>query len=209
MTTSTTNADAPANASIWPTLITGARILLGPVVAGLILWAGWVLYEDPLLSGFIYALTAIIFVIAALSDWVDGWLARKLNAVTPLGAALDHCADKVLVTCALVALAYTALPFQLMIAAIILLARDVFVAGLREGLSQSGRALPVGQLGKWKAAAEMAGIATFLAFQTSTLLDGPPRAVTGLSWAASGLLWLAAALSLVSAFGYLRAAFRR
>lgn len=189
--------------------ITAARIVMGPVVAALILWAVSVLYSDRLLAGFIYALTTLVFVIAALSDWVDGWLARKLNAVTPLGAALDHCADKVLVTCALVALAYAALPFHLVAAAVILLARDVFVAGLREGLAQAGRAPPVGQLGKWKAAAEMAGIATFMAYQSSALLFGAPRAITGLNWAASGLLWLAAALALVSCFAYLRTALRR
>lgn len=190
-------------------VITVARIIAGPIVAGLILWASYELYADRLLAGFIYAFTAVLFVIAALSDWIDGWLARKLNAVTPLGAALDHCADKVLVTCALVALAYAALPFHMVAAAVVLLARDVFVAGLREGLSQSGRSLPVSQLGKWKAAAEMAGIATFMAYQTSALLLGPPRAIEGLNWAAAGLIWLAAALALVSGAAYVRAALKR
>jgi CDP-diacylglycerol--glycerol-3-phosphate 3-phosphatidyltransferase len=195
--------------SIWPMVITVARIVCGPIVAALILWATSVLYADRLLAGFIYALTTIVFVIAALSDWVDGWLARKLDAVTPLGAALDHCADKVLVTCALVALAYAALPFHLIAASIVLLSRDVFVAGLREGLSHSGRALPVNALGKWKAATEMAGIAAFLAFQAAALLLGAPSIVLGFNWAAAWLLWTAAALALVSGFAYLQAAFRR
>ena len=192
-----------------PNALTLFRIVLGPIIAGLILWAASVLYSDRLLAGFIYALTTILFVLAALTDWADGWLARKLDAVTPMGAALDHCADKVLLTCALVALAYAALPFGLVAASVILLGREVAVAGLREGLSNSGRALPVSQLGKWKAAAEMAAVATFLAYQASALLFAAPRAVMGLEWAAHALFWIAAALALVSGAGYVRAAARR
>ena len=83
-----------------------------------------------------------------LTDWLDGWLARKFDAVTPLGAALDHVADKVLVACALVALAYAALPLHLVIAAVIILGRDIAIAGLREGISAQGGSLPVSQLRK-------------------------------------------------------------
>jgi CDP-diacylglycerol--glycerol-3-phosphate 3-phosphatidyltransferase len=131
MTSSTTSADAPApvkRKSLVPMALTITRIVLGPVTAALILWAASVLYSDRLLAGFIYALAVILFVIASLTDWLDGYLARKLDAVTPLGAALDHCADKVLITCALVALAYASLPMDLVAAAVIILGRDVAVA---------------------------------------------------------------------------------
>ncbi len=185
-----------------PLLLTLFRIVIGPVVAALILWAAESLYSDRLLAGFIFALAAILFVIAALTDWLDGWLARKLNAVTPLGAALDHCADKVLVTCALVTLAYAALPLHLTAAAVIILARDVLIAGLRESLSASGRTLPVSPIGKWKAAAEMAGVAAFLAYQSAAILLAPDGTVAGLSWAANILLWAAAGLALVSGAQY-------
>lgn len=206
MTTSTTNAEAPARAHPLPMLLTIARILCGPIVAALVLWAAQALYEDPLLSGFIYALAAIVFTLAALTDWADGFLARKLNAVTPLGAALDHCADKVLVTCALVALAYAALPLDLTAAVVIILGRDIAVAGLREGLSASGRALPVSRLGKWKAAAEMAGVVAFMLLQSAALLYAPDAWVRALSWSARFLLWSAAALALISGATYVRAA---
>lgn len=189
-----------------PTLLTMSRLALAPVVAGLILWAANELYNDRLLAGFIFALCCILVVVAALTDWLDGWLARKLNAVTPLGAALDHSADKVLVTCALLALAYAALPLNLVIAALVIVGRDLAIAGLREGLSAAGRQIPVGALGKWKAAAGMSGIAAFLAAQSSALLYGPERLVTGLGWAAQALLWAAAALAVVSASGYVSAA---
>lgn len=192
-----------------PTTLTVIRMLLGPIVAGLVLWAADSLYADPLLSGFIYALALILFALAASTDWLDGWLARKFGAVTPLGAALDHIADKVLVACVLIALAYASLPFWLVIPAIIILGRDVAIAGLREGLSAQGVSLPVSELGKWKAAAEMAGICAFLAFQSAALLDAPANVVLGLDWAARILLWVAAALALISAGQYALSAKRK
>jgi|CXWL01.1.fsa_nt_gi CDP-diacylglycerol--glycerol-3-phosphate 3-phosphatidyltransferase len=192
-----------------PLLLTLFRMAMGPVLAALVLWAAAVLYSDRLLAGFIYALALIVFVLAAATDWLDGWLARKLDAVTPLGAALDHSADKVLVTCVLAALAYAALPLPLVAAAVVILGRDVAVAGFREGISASGRTLPVSQLGKWKAAAEMAGVAAFLAFQACALLLAPAGIVLGLDWAARILLWTAATLALISGAGYAAAAFKR
>ena len=196
-----------------PTLLTIFRIVMGPVVAALILWAAHELHKDPLLAGFIYALALILFALAAATDWLDGYLARKWDAVTPLGAALDHAADKVLITCALVALAYAALPMMLVAASVLILGRDVAVAGLREGISAQGKSLPVSQLGKWKAAAEMAGVGAFLAFQTAALLApvfGLADSIDdGLSWAARILLWAAAVLALVSGAQYVGALLKR
>lgn len=210
MTSSTTtNADAPAKPSAIPTLLTVFRIVMGPVVAALVLWAANDLHSDPLLSGFVYALAFILFLIAASTDWLDGYLARKWNAVTPLGAALDHAADKVLITCVLVALAYAALPMHLVAAAVLILGRDVAVAGLREGLSAQGKSLPVSQVGKWKAAGEMAGVAAFLAYQTAALLSAGASVVIGLSWAAGILLWVAAVLALLSGAQYVGALLKR
>ncbi|ANP46934.1 hypothetical protein ATE48_13910 [Candidatus Viadribacter manganicus] len=182
---------------------------MGPVVAGMILWAATLVHADPQIAGLIYAIIFIVFLTAAATDWLDGYLARKWNAVTPLGAALDHAADKVLVTCALVALAYAALPMMLVAATILILGRDVGVAGLREGISAQGKSLPVGQLGKWKAAAEMAGVGAFLAFQASVQLSAPISVVLGLDWAARLLIWSAAVLALVSGAQYVGALMKR
>jgi CDP-diacylglycerol--glycerol-3-phosphate 3-phosphatidyltransferase len=210
MTSSTTtNADAPARKSVIPTALTIFRIAMGPVIAALVLWAATEQYADRLLAGFIYVLALTVFLLAASTDWFDGYLARKLNAVTPLGAALDHAADKVLITCVLVALAYSALPLTLVAAAVLILGRDVAVAGLREGISAQGKTLPVSQLGKWKAAAEMAGVGAFLAFQAAALLQAPVSVVLGLDWAAKLLLWSAALLALVSGAQYLGALLKR
>lgn len=209
MTSSTTSAEARARKSVLPTLLTLFRIVMGPVIAALILWAASQLHVDRLLAGFIYALCFILFVLAAVTDWLDGWLARRLGAVTPLGAALDHSADKVLITCVLLALAYAALPMLLVAAAVVILGRDVGVAGLREAIAAQGKTLPVNTLGKWKAATEMAGVGAFLAFQAGALLFTPSGVVTGLDWAARFLLWTAAALALISAAQYIGALLRR
>ena len=196
-----------------PTLLTVFRIAMGPAVASLVLWAASLLHVDAQIAGLIYALALILFVLAALTDWLDGYLARKWNAVTPLGAALDHSADKVLITCVLVALAYASLPMALVAAAVVILGRDVAVAGLREGISAQGKTLPVSQLGKWKAAAEMAGVGAFLAFEASALLAptfGAPGSVTdGLDWAARILIWSAAVLALISGAQYVAALLKR
>lgn len=209
MTTSTTNAEAPARSSALPMMLTLFRMAMGPAIAALVLWAAGQLYVDRPLAGFIYVLALLAFALAAATDWLDGWLARRMNAVTPLGAALDHTADKVLIVCVLVALAYAALPMHLVAAAVLILGRDVAIAGLREGVSAQGGALPVSQIGKWKAAGEMAGVGAFLTFQAAALLGAPSSVVLGLSWAASVLLWAAAVLALVSGGRYAFAAAKR
>lgn len=192
-----------------PLILTTFRMAMGPVIAGLVLWAASVTYRDPLLAGFIYALCLILFVLAALTDWLDGALARKYDAVSPLGAALDHTADKVLVACVLLALAYAALPLELVIAGVIILGRDVAIAGLREALGAQGKSLPVSAMGKWKAAAEMTGVGAFMAFQAAALLQADASWVIGLSWAARALIWAAAALALISGAIYAAAILRK
>lgn len=207
MTTSTTSTELPRHTTL-PMVLTISRMALGPVIAGLILTALTYVYTDRILAGLIYAVALVVFLIAAATDWLDGYFARKLNAVTPLGAALDHCADKVLIACTLLALAYAALPLDLVVAAVIVLGRDIAVAGLREGLSNSGRTLPVGSVGKWKAAAEMAGVGAFLAYAASALLTDSASIVVGLNYAARILLWAGAGLALISAAQYVGAAMK-
>jgi CDP-diacylglycerol--glycerol-3-phosphate 3-phosphatidyltransferase len=187
-----------------PTLLTIFRIVMGPVIAGLVLWGATITHVDNILAGLIYAIAAVLFVLAAITDFLDGYIARKYDAATPLGAALDHSADKVLITCVLVALAYAALPMQLVAAAVIILGRDIAVGGLREGIAAQGKTLPVSELGKWKATAEMAGVGAFLVFQASALMLAPATVVLGLDWAARILLWSAALLALISGAQYLR-----
>lgn len=204
-----TDIAATSRPSSLPMTLTIARIIAGPIVAGLVLWAETQAIIDRPLAAMLFVIAGVLFAVAALTDWLDGYLARKLNAVTPLGAALDHSADKVLVTFALVALAYQSLPLNLVIATVIILGRDVFIAGLREGLSASGRALPVSSLGKWKAVAEMAAVTALLFEEAAFLYVAPNEIYVPLAWAGRALLWLAAALALVSAAQYLEAALKK
>lgn len=187
--------------------LTLARLALAPIVAALIFWAGHGIYTQGLVvTGYLYAGACALFIVAALTDWADGALARKLGAVTPLGAALDHIADKALTASAFIALAATVLPLDLAIAGLILIVRDLAIGGLREALPG---VLPVDRLGKLKAASAMAGLAAYLAFQAVSILGGPLFALQGLIWLARTLVWAAALLALVSAGRYVAGVLRR
>lgn len=189
-----------------PLYLTLSRIIAAPIVAGLIVWAHAIVFtEGAGRAAQLYAVAGIVFVAAALTDFLDGWLARRHDAVTPVGAALDHAADKALVAAALLALAYALLRWDLVLAAVLLVVRDVAVAGLREGLSGSGRSLPVSSLGKMKAFAEMVAIAAFMFLPALVFADAGAHAV--ISWIAVTALWAAVALALMSAALYVRAAF--
>lgn len=211
MTTSTT-PEAPV--SSLPNALTVGRLVAAPVVAGLLLGAGQTMYTAGRdLTLMLLASAFLVFLLAAATDWLDGAMARKMNATSILGAALDHAADKALVTASLIALAATALPFDLTVAAAIIVTRDVAVAGLREGLSLGGRAVPVGTLGKWKTAAEMVGIGAAIALQIAALAlpdrQGQFEPLNVLLFATRASLWMAAALALWSGADYLGAALRK
>ena len=210
MTTSTT----PEAASSLPNALTVARLVAAPIVGGLILFGGQALYTAGRdLSVVLLATAFVVFVLAALTDWLDGALARKLGATSVMGAALDHAADKALVTASLIALAATALPFDMVIAAALIVTRDVTVAGLREGLSLAGRALPVSDLGKVKTVVELIGVGAAIALQIAAIVAPiGGRAVEPLvvvEFIARAALWIAAALALWSGADYARAALKK
>lgn len=194
--------------------LTIARFAAAPIVAGLLLWGSQTLFtEGRDLALVLYALALVVFVLAALTDWLDGMLARKLNATSALGAALDHSADKALTTATLVILAATALPLDLIAAAAILVTRDVAVGGLREGLSLSGRKLAVDSIGKVKTVVLMIGIGAAIAFQVAALVipaaGGPFSPLDAILWLTRAALWGAVVLALWSAADYFGAAFTK
>lgn len=140
----------------------------------------------------------IIFIVAACTDFVDGYLARKLNQVTPLGALLDPLVDKVLVTGALVALTYKgAVPAW---SVTLILFREFLVTGLRTLEATQGVVLSAGMLGKLKAVLQMVAIG-FLLFA----LDPAGRGLTSHPFASIGLAiyWAAVAMTVVSGAQYL------
>ncbi|NIZ08278.1 CDP-diacylglycerol--glycerol-3-phosphate 3-phosphatidyltransferase [Pseudooceanicola sp. HF7] len=105
-----------------------------------------------------------IFVVASLTDYVDGYLARSLDLVTKLGTMLDPIADKAMVVIALAVLMhYSSLSELLILPVALILFREVFVSGLREYLGDTAGLLKVTKLAKWKTTAQMVAIAVLLA----------------------------------------------
>jgi CDP-diacylglycerol--glycerol-3-phosphate 3-phosphatidyltransferase len=179
-----------------PTRVTLLRLACAPLIAGALAWAFLAPHRAPAL----YATALVLFTVAAATDWLDGYLARKLGQTSALGAALDHSADKAIVTAALVVLAGTGLPLELTLLGAIILTRDVAVAGLREGLALGGRALPVMRIGKVKTVFEMVGVAGAIAMRLD--LGDWTASVAGVC------LWAATALALWSGALYFASAFR-
>lgn len=140
-----------------------------------------------------------LFLAAAITDFLDGYLARKWNAVTKLGTLLDPVADKLLVAIILIFFArYTVAP---VLAVALLLLRELYVSGLREYIAQQGGTLPVSRGGKWKTALQLVAISIMLAALAYQL-------PTDIWLSGVLLLWVSVAFSLLSAFGYTRAALK-
>lgn len=192
-----TSADAARLAN----MITVSRLLAAPVIAGLILYASSA--PNDATTARVGALC--LFIIAALSDFADGWIARRFNAVTSLGAGLDHAADKALTSAVLIALSATVWPTELAAAGMVLVVRDVAVAGLREGLASGGATLPVDGLGKIKTALLMVGL--IAALLEAALIAWPKSGIADAAWLLAHLgIWGALVASLVSGVLYFRRA---
>lgn len=138
----------------------------------------------------------IIYVLAAASDWLDGYLARAWNQYSPLGRMLDPIADKLLVGIMIAALAWDgSLSGWDMIPVVAILFREFFISGLREFLGAAKVVLPVSQLAKWKTTIQLVALAIVL-FE---------RIVPGFGLVSDVALWLAGALTLWTGWQYLRA----
>ena len=145
----------------------------------------------------------VLFVAAALTDWLDGYLARAWAQQSTLGRMLDPIADKLIVGATLLMLVYdhTISGFYIW-AAVIILCREILVSGLREFLAELNVKVHVSQLAKWKTALQMIALAVLLAGPAADKLV-PRITDLGLS-----ILWLAALLSLWTVFDYLKAGVR-
>jgi len=150
----------------------------------------------------------VAFVIAAISDWFDGYFARKYGLVTPLGKLLDPVADKVLVCSAFVYLsAMQQCPVWI---TVLILAREFLITGLRQIAIEAGQVLAADRLGKWKTGMQLGYCITCLVwFATDALGSANPvmRLLHYLSrpenWLTPAFLWLALALTVVSGWNYM------
>ncbi|MDY0071299.1 MAG: CDP-diacylglycerol--glycerol-3-phosphate 3-phosphatidyltransferase [Thauera sp.] len=111
-----------------------------------------------------YAVSAAIFAIAAITDWLDGYLARRLNQSTPFGAFLDPVADKVMVAIALVLLVEREHVWWFSLSAAVIIGREIVISALREWMAEVGKrtSVAVSYIGKVKTTVQMVAIVGFL-----------------------------------------------
>lgn len=173
-----------------PTNLTLLRIALIPLLM-VIFYLPWE-YSN-------LACTAI-FISAGITDWLDGYLARKMRQETPFGAFLDPVADKLMVAIILVLIVQQQANPYLAVPAAIIIGREITIASLREWMAELGQRakVKVSQLGKWKTTAQMVAIGMLLYHED---LFGLPINSIGFA-----LLYIAAILTLWSMINYLSAA---
>jgi len=171
-----------------PNLLTLSRIVVIPALVG-------AFYLD---SPFGNWVALALFLGAALTDILDGHLARSRGQVSPLGRFLDPVADKLLVAAALLMLVYTRRVDGLSIlAALVILCREIMVSGLREYLAELRVGMPVSKLAKWKTVVQMTAIGFLIVGEAGW------HAVPVVGIGTVGL-WLAAVLTLYTGYDYLR-----
>jgi CDP-diacylglycerol--glycerol-3-phosphate 3-phosphatidyltransferase/cardiolipin synthase len=178
----------------FPIFLTWLRIVAIPVfVAVLYLPEDWISERNA------NVLSMWIFIAAAVTDWLDGWLARRWNQTTSFGAFLDPVADKLMVAAALIVLTEKGLvhPF----ASLIIIGREITISALREWMAQIGqsKSVAVNILGKVKTVTQLIAI-PFLLF------NGVLFGLFDTNGVGRVLLWVAAVITLLSMFSYLRAA---
>ena len=174
-----------------PTLLTWARIVAIPLVIGL-----FYLPIEPAMRNWI---ATVLFIAVALTDWADGWLARKMNQTSSFGAFLDPVADKFLICAALLCLLYLTRIDAFI--AFIIIGREIAISALREWMAQIGasRSVAVHMLGKVKTATQMVAI-PFL------LYDGTLFGIIDTHLWGTLLIWVAAVLTVWSMVYYLQKA---
>jgi cardiolipin synthase len=170
--------------------LTLSRIVLIPLILLLLLlpfqWAAWAAW--------------LLFTIAGITDWLDGYLARRDNQVSKIGQFLDPIADKLLVSAVILLLVYNEKITGLTVfPALVILLREVAVSGLREFLADLRVSVPVSRLAKWKTTIQLFALG-FLIVGT----ENAPEWIHATFWG-DVLLWVAAVLTMVTGYDYWRA----
>ncbi|MEM9580297.1 MAG: CDP-diacylglycerol--glycerol-3-phosphate 3-phosphatidyltransferase [Pseudomonadota bacterium] len=204
-----------------PNMLTALRLLAAPGVAIMFLY-----FTRPYADWF----ALVLFVMAAITDWFDGYLARAWSQETKLGAMLDPIADKAMVVIALmIIVGFSSWSAWLILPATMILFREVFVSGLREYLGDTAGSLKVTRLAKWKTTLQMIAIAVLFSqgvfehylgmsawgmdqAMFDQIMAGDVADELGLWWKYQGmiwsgkiglvLLWIAAALTVATGWDY-------
>lgn len=179
----------------WPTVVTSGRI-----AACIPFIACYLLLQGPLKA---WSCT-LVFVFAAISDWLDGYLARRWNAQSTMGKFLDPVADKVLVLCVLILFSYDRLIHPVL--PILILSRDILIGGIRSVAAADRVVIDAKATGKWKTAVQMVAIPfVLIGSEVTTWFEAVlPTNLPSLEQVGSGLLWMSALLSLVSGWEYIQ-----
>jgi len=174
-----------------PTLLTWARIVAIPLILGV--------FYMPLEPKVCNLLATVLFVAFAATDWLDGWLARRLNQTSAFGAFLDPVADKFLVCASLLVLVH--MQRADVFVALIIIGREIAISALREWMAQigAGKSVAVHMVGKLKTTVQMVAI-PFL------LYDGHLLGLLDTRVWGRWLIWLAAVLTVWSMIYYLQRA---
>ena len=173
-----------------PNILTLSRILGVPLLVAFLWWPGWELG---------YAFAFVLYALIALTDYLDGYLARAQGTVSKLGVFLDPIADKIMVAAVILMLVATRdIGGWHVIAAIIILAREIMVSGLREFLGGLQVSVPVSQLAKWKTTLQLVALGFLIAGPAGeTVL--PNNILIG-----TILLWIAAILTIYTGWDYFK-----
>jgi CDP-diacylglycerol--glycerol-3-phosphate 3-phosphatidyltransferase len=175
--------------SPWPMVATYFRIFIVPVFIALMqIQPSWWAVAGGLL-----------FIVASITDWLDGFLARRLNSVSVMGKFMDPIADKVLVSSVLICM----IPLGMIegLAVLILINRDVIIGGVRSVAASQGLVIDAGQVGKWKTTFQMISIPA-LFFAQSPFFQETPWSHIPMQEIGYYGLWLSVLLSLYSGVEY-------
>jgi cardiolipin synthase len=192
------SARLPARPLALPNILTYGRIAAVPVVVGLLYW------QNIIEGGLWLRWVALaIFICAGVTDILDGYFARIWGQQSSLGRMLDPIADKLLVaSCLLMLAAEKSIHGVTLLAAVIILCREILVSGLREYLAELRVGVPVTRLAKWKTIGQMVAIGFLIAGEAGEKVL-PPTIEIGIA-----LLWASAILTLYTGYDYMRAGLR-
>ncbi len=172
-----------------PNLLTLSRIVAVPLLVALLWHPGWA-------AG--YAVAFLLYCLMGITDYFDGYLARTNGAVSRLGVFLDPIADKIMVASVILMLVGTRdIEGLHVIAALVILLREIAVSGLREFLAPLHVSMPVSKLAKWKTTLQLVSLG-------GLILAGAAPAEVWIKLVSLVALWGAAVLTLVTGWDYLR-----
>src|ERR1700740_1699210 len=185
----------PARPLALPNILTYVRIAAVPVVVALLYWQS--IFDGPLWLRWV---ALVIFIGAGVTDFLDGYFARIWGQQSSLGRMLDPIADKLLVaSCLLILGAEKTIHGWSLLAAIVILCREILVSGLREYLAELRVSVPVTRLAKWKTTLQLVAVGFLIA------RDAGDAIVAVVTQIGITLLWLSALLTLYTGWDYLQA----